>query len=162
MAAAEELSAANKKIVALQTELREAKRAIGGEAQVCRWSVFVFTLRGGVMTSGALVPASVVAQDDIMKERLAAKESELKALKEQVVLLKESVKSTQQLLAAKGAEKEECEYQWATTKGQLAKSESDYMMLVVRARDWWLTGRGQLCVPSTNLMSILRSADLSK
>ena len=34
VAATEELAAANKKIIALQQELREVKRAVGGEAQV--------------------------------------------------------------------------------------------------------------------------------
>ncbi len=71
-------------------------------------------------------------QSDIYKERLESKESELRAMREQITLLKDSVKTTQTMLAAKEAEKEECEYQWATTKGQLAKAESDYMLLVVR------------------------------
>jgi hypothetical protein len=71
-------------------------------------------------------------QDDIMRERLESKDAELRAMREQVSLLKESVKAVQSQLAAVTANKEECEYQWATTKGQLAKAESDYMMLQVR------------------------------
>ena len=75
-----------------------------------------------------------------MRERLKAKEGEVKALKEQVAMMKDNAKAAEQLLAARTAEKEECEYQWATTKGQLAKSESDYMLLVVRSRPWHLAG----------------------
>ena len=70
-------------------------------------------------------------QDDILQERLESKDAELRAMREQVALLKENIKSNQALLATRTAEKEECEYQWATTKGQLAKSESDFMMLQV-------------------------------
>jgi hypothetical protein len=67
----------------------------------------------------------------VLRERLRSYEGELKALREQVALLQDSVKEQKRLVLQREAEKSEVEYQWGASKAMLAKSEGDNLALVV-------------------------------
>jgi predicted nucleic acid-binding Zn-ribbon protein len=69
--------------------------------------------------------------ESVLREKLRSSDVELKALREQVALLTESVSVQKRLLAAKIEEKEEVEYQWGEAKGRLAMREADYGQLEV-------------------------------
>lgn len=74
---------------------------------------------------------SFVQSEVVLREKLRSSEVEIKALRDQVALLTESLGVQKKLLAAKNEEKEEVEYQWGEAKGRLAMREADYGQLEV-------------------------------
>ena len=73
-----------------------------------------------------------VQSEVVLREKLRSSDVEVKALRDQITLLTESLGVQKKLLAAKIEEKEEVEYQWGEAKGRLAMREADYGQLEVR------------------------------